>query len=88
MIMNKKLFGAFCLAIACAGAITFTKHYVSESKFSASPLIMENVEALSEPDVSTNNTGPAKLKKCAGHAGTRKFCMCENTNPCQESSCQ
>lgn len=48
----------------------------------------DNVEALTESETSPNNTGPAKLKNCAGHAGTTKFCMCENSNPCTESSCR
>ena len=48
----------------------------------------DNVEALTDSETSPNNTGPAKLKNCAGHAGTTNFCMCENSNPCTESSCR
>lgn len=86
--MKKKNFGALCLAIACVGAAVLTKLYVSESNLSENSLLMENVEALSEPDASTGNTGPAKLKKCAGRSGFTKYCMCENSHPCTESSCR
>ena len=86
--MNKKKVGALCFAIACASAVVFTLQYVTKKQNSENTIMMENVEALSDPDASVNNTGPAKLKSCAGHAGTTKFCMCENSNPCTESACR
>lgn len=86
--MNKKIIGTPCLAIACTGAVVYSKHYVFNGSTSAESIMKDNVEALTDSETSPNNTGPAKLKNCAGHAGTTKFCMCENSNPCTESSCR
>ena len=47
--MNKKLFGALCLAIACTGAALFSNGYLVSSPSNDS-LFLENVEALSSSE--------------------------------------
>lgn len=62
--------------------------YSSRKNAKISDLILVNVEALAQNgEVTTENTGPGKVEKCAGKAGHRKFCMAENTNSCSESPC-
>lgn len=42
---KKKVLGAFCLAIACVGAMVYSVHFFSSS--SSNELMVQNVEALS-----------------------------------------
>lgn len=60
--MNKKIIGTLCLAIACTGAVVYSKHYVFNGSTSAESIMKDNVEALTDSETSPNNTGPAKLK--------------------------
>lgn len=75
-----------CLAIAGLTAVTVIK---SSKDLSPEEITLkENVEALSNDETATGNTGPGKIVKCASGAGHKKFCMCENKNPCTETSCE
>ena len=47
--MNKKIIGALCLAIACAGAAVYSNQKFNDNSPSNS-LLLENVEALSQDD--------------------------------------
>ena len=82
---RKKKTLALCLVIAGLGVV-FSKTFYELSP--EEKALKENVEALSDDEAATENTGPGKIVKCASEAGHKKFCMCENRNPCTESECE
>lgn len=83
--MNKLKFvaGAFVLALTIVGGVGA---YVSSPTDSS--LISLNVEALSQQESGTQNTGPGKTYDCPGWGtGDGKMCMCTNGQPCTEIPC-
>lgn len=84
--MNRKKTFVLCLAIAGLGAVTVSKTFNELSP--EEKTLKENVEALSRDEIAVGNTGPGKIVKCVSDAGHKKFCMCENKNPCTESECE
>lgn len=78
--MNKKLFGALCLAIACVGAVAYSSQYfINDSSRNA--MMLGDVEALSSCEITkgdkvkfkcTDNTGECSISgfgatlKCSG----------------------
>ena len=82
--MNKKIIGALCLAIACTGAVVYSKHYVFNGSTSPNELMMENVEALSGTE-----TGDAKCPSGCKNIGwgTNKILECD-CNYDHFSSCE
>lgn len=65
--MNKKLFGALCLAIVCVGAVAYSSQYFM-SNSSRDAVLMSEVEALSSCEITRGN----KVIKfaCSGNTGT------------------
>lgn len=84
--MKKKslLAGGFMLAMVAAtgGYHAFTSNFSLEEN-----LLMENVEALSNGDATTENTGPGQPYKCPNKSGEGKWCLSTNRHPCTETSC-
>ena len=91
--MNKKLiFGAFVMAIACAGAIGVS-NFGQGKKVADDSFTLANVEALSEPDVTPGNpcSGYRKWSISGALQPTKEFydCACklrEGKNP--QGNCQ
>lgn len=64
--MKKKIFfGAFCLAIACAGAMVYSSQLI-QGNSSRNAMLQGDVEALSSCEITKG--GGVKLK-CAGEVG-------------------
>ncbi|MFA4181805.1 NVEALA domain-containing protein [Xylanibacter rodentium] len=84
--MKRKTFSfvvGFMIVVAAAGAY---HTYLHNSAAEDGDLLMANVEALADGDVSASNTGPGTPFKCNG-GGQGKWCLCTNSHPCTETPC-
>lgn len=76
--------------IAVFAAIAGYGTYVSQKTDTMSDLMLANVEALADGNEgsTTGDTGPGEIIDCAGwFTGTKKECMCRNSESCTPSSC-
>lgn len=87
--MKKKsilIIGSICFMIAIGGVYTKSNAYDYFSE-----TMLTNIDALASSGdaVAPSDTGKAEMIDCAGpFSGSKKECMCTNTNPCTPSSCK
>lgn len=83
MKKTKIMMGTLSVILAIVGGFGYYKNQVPDNS-----LLVINIEALSQQDITTKNTGPAKMYDCPGlGTGDGKMCMCSNGEPCTEIPC-